>query len=124
MRGQEEVLVQKSRRIVLFSFSKENFKEVPAGRDIFYTNFDVIKLKEKVTPRIKILKSKPNAKTKQKKTAAMKKLLELLLHVLPSACKYQYVSKEAEKPPAKYIVLQRQARAPSAALPLASSKVS
>ena len=78
--------MQESERIMLSSSLKENFKEVQAGWDIPHTNFSVTKPKKGVTSGIKILKKKPNAKTKQKKTTSTKKLPELLSHVLPSAC--------------------------------------
>ena len=54
----------------------------------------------------------------------MKNLPKLLPHVLLNARGYQCVSKKAKEPPAKYIVLQRQAKALSAASPLALSKTS
>ena len=88
MRGQKEVLVQESGRIMLPFSPKKNFGEVPAGWNILHTNFSVTKPKEGVTPGIKILKKEPNAKTKQKKTILTKKLSELLLHVLSSARGY------------------------------------
>ena len=124
MRGREEVLVQKSGKNMLFSLSKKHFKEISAVQDIPHTNFGVTKSKEGVTLGMKILKKKPNAKTKQKKTASTKKLPELLLHVLPNTCGYQCVSKKTEEPPAKYIVPQKQAKAPLAVLSPAPSKVS
>lgn len=78
MRSQKEVLVQESGRIVLPFSPKKNFKKVLAGQDIPYTNSGVTKLKERVTPGMKILKKESNAKTKQKKTVSTKKLPELL----------------------------------------------
>ena len=128
MRGQEEVLAQKSEKIVSPSSPKEKSKTVLAVQDISYTNFDVTKPKERITSRMKILKKEPDAKTKQKKTVPTKNSPKLLPHVLPNARGYQYVSKETEKPLVKYIMPQRQARTSSAALSaallLASSKAS
>lgn len=50
------------------------------------------------------MKKEPDTKTKQKETASTKKLLELLSHMLPSARRYQCVSKQAERLLSKYIV--------------------
>lgn len=64
IKHREKVLAHKSRRIVLpFSFKKKP-KKVPTGRDILYRNFGVTEPKKEVTPGIKILKKKPNVKTK------------------------------------------------------------
>ena len=120
MRGQKEVLVWEIERIVsCFSF-KGNNKKIPAGQDIPHTNSGVYKSKEGITPRRKILKKEPDTKTKQKETASTKKLLELLLYMLPSAHRYQCVSKQAERLLSKYIVPQRWVKA----LLLASSLTS
>ena len=124
MRGQEEVLVRESGRIVLPSSPKENSKKVSTVQNIFYTNFDVTKPKKGVTSGMKILEKESNAKTKQKKTVLTKNLSKLLPHVLPNAQGYRYVSKEAEELPAKYIVPQRQAKASSAVPLLTLSKAS
>ena len=74
MGDRKKILVQESGRIVLPSSPKKNFGEVLADWDIFHTNFSITKLKEGVTPGMKILKKEPNAKTKQKKTVLTKKL--------------------------------------------------
>ena len=88
MRGREEILAQKSERIVLPSSPKEKLKKVLASRDIFNINFGVIESKKRVTSGMKILKKKTDAKTKQKKTASTKKLQKLLPYMLPSAHRY------------------------------------
>ena len=124
MRGQEEILAQKLGRIMSFSSLKEKLKKVPAGRDISYTNFGVTEPKKKEIPGIKILKKEPDAKTKWKETVLIKNSPKLLLHMLPNARGYRCVSKEAEEPPAKYIMSQRQARALSATSPLTLLKIS
>ena len=111
MRSREEILVWKSGGIVLPFSPKKNLKEVLAGRHIPHTNSGVTEPKERVIPGMKILRKKPNIKTKQKKIASTKKLPELLPHVLPSANGYRCMSKKAEEPLSKYIIPQRQSRA-------------